>query len=117
NIKWMIDVMGNEFRTVGFIGLYNIDLINKNAEVGIIIGDNNFRGKGIGTEALKLSCDFGFKYLGLRLIYAYILSSNTISLNLFKKNGFKEECIMHNRVFRNGLWHDIYVLTLEKEDV
>ena len=116
NIKWIIESNEEVSKPIGFVGLYNIDLINMNAEIAIIIGDKNYWGHGIGKESLKLVCDFGFKYLRLKLISAQILSTNEASLSLFKKVGFKEEGILKKRVYRNGTWHDIVLIALLLDD-
>ncbi len=116
DVKWIIEISGKNPTPIGFVALYNIDPINKNAESGIVIGEKSFWGKGIGKEALTLSCDVGFKYLNLELIYAFILSSNKASLALYKKIGFKEEGILRKRVYRNGIWHNVISLSLSLEE-
>jgi len=116
DIKWIIESVEETSKPIGFIGLYNIDFINRNTEIAVIIGDKNFRGRGIGEESLKLVCDFAFKYLGLKLISAQILSDNEPSLHLFKKIGFEEEGVLKSRIFRNSIWHDIVLMKLIMEE-
>jgi RimJ/RimL family protein N-acetyltransferase len=116
DIKWIIESREKASSSIGFVGLYNVDLINKNAEIAIILGEREFRGRGIGEESLRLVCGFAFKYLGLNLISAQILSSNQPSLNLFRKIGFKEEGLLKNRIYRNGTWHDIVLMRLLSEE-
>jgi diamine N-acetyltransferase len=115
SIKWAIETLTNPDIPIGFTGLYNINYLNRNAESAIIIGEKNSRGKGIGKEALEIASEFAFKYLNLQLIYANILSSNSPSLNLYKGVGFEEEGVLRKRIYRNGHWHDIVVLSLLKE--
>jgi RimJ/RimL family protein N-acetyltransferase len=48
---------------LGNCGLFAIDSTHRSAEVGIFIGDEAWRGKGYGSEALRLLCDYGFNIL------------------------------------------------------
>jgi len=116
DIKWIIETSDEKPEAIGFVGLYNIDLLNRNAESAIVIGEKSYWGKGMGSESLKLICDFAFNYLGLKLVYAYILSDNEASLNLYKKVGFKEEGVLRKRIFRKGFWHDVILLSIQAED-
>ena len=54
-----------EDKLIGTISLEHIDLINRDAILGIFIGDGNYRNQGYGTEAIKLILDYGFNYLNL----------------------------------------------------
>ncbi|MBP6125246.1 MAG: GNAT family N-acetyltransferase [Leptotrichiaceae bacterium] len=75
---------------LGSVGFNRIDLINKNAELGIMIGKENYYGKGYGKEAINLILDFGFSLLNLKNISLYVFEYNEIAYNLYKKIGFKE---------------------------
>ena len=54
---------------IGNTGIHDIDYINRTATLGIFIGDENYRSKGYGTEAIQLILDFGFNYLNLNNIF------------------------------------------------
>jgi len=43
---------------IGFIRLSNINYIHKNCELGIVIGEEKYRGKGYGEEAIKLIINY-----------------------------------------------------------
>lgn len=58
---------------IGNCGLNKVDHISRKATIGIFIGDKDNRGKGYGSEALKLLLDFGFKYLNLNNIVYKLL--------------------------------------------
>ena len=57
----MIDLTGNNKRyiisttknnlSIGMVGLYGINWIHRTAEVGLYIGEHDFRGKGYATES------------------------------------------------------------------
>lgn len=114
SIKWMIEIKDKPDIAVGFTGLYNIDFTNRNAESAILIGDRSYWGRGIGYESLKLEIDFSFRYLGLELIYAFILQSNKASIKLYEKLGFEKEGVLKKRIYRDNKWNNLILLSLLK---
>lgn len=77
-------------RAVGIVRLMRINLIGRNAVLGIFIGERNDRSRGIGSEAIKLILDFGFNVLNLRNIMLETYSFNEPAIKAFKKCGFQE---------------------------
>jgi RimJ/RimL family protein N-acetyltransferase len=77
---------------VGSIGLKNIDLINKKADLGYWIGEK-YWGRGIATECVRLIIDYAFSSsdLGLREIIAYVFPENKASIRVLEKNGMKKK--------------------------
>ena len=53
---------------IGCISLQNIDHRNRNAFIGIFIGEEENRSKGYGAEAICLILDYGFKTMNLHNI-------------------------------------------------
>ena len=74
---------------IGNCGLMDIDFINRSAELGIFIGEKDYRNKGFGEDATNLMLDFGFNALNLHNIWVKVYSYNEASMNLFRKCGFK----------------------------
>jgi len=74
------------------LGNIKIDPIDKNTlsgEYGIMIGDRNVWGKGIGTEASKIVIDYCFKILNLNQINLGVKKNNIKAINMYEKLGFK----------------------------
>ena len=57
-------------KLIGHVGLYKIDRIAKKTEFGILLSDDESRGKGYGTKATKLMVDYAFHTLGLHKVTA-----------------------------------------------
>ena len=76
---------------IGNIKLGPIDWHNKKSFIGIMIGDQNFWGSGIGTESVKTLVNFSFKKLKLKKIMASCHEENEASKKIFMKSGFKIE--------------------------
>ena len=73
---------------VGNTWLWAIDHRHRKAEMRIVIGDAAARGRGIGTEAIDLTCGRGFSELKLHRIYAYVLATNQVARRAFERAGF-----------------------------
>jgi diamine N-acetyltransferase len=73
--------------TVGAIDLYDLDIKNRRAYVGIMIATPHRR-KGYALQALALIESYCITNLGLHQLAATVAESNTPSLELFLKAGF-----------------------------
>jgi RimJ/RimL family protein N-acetyltransferase len=76
--------------TIGRCLLFNIDHVNRQATLGIVIGEKEFWGKGYGQDAIKLLLDYGFNLLNLNSIMIGTFSFNERAQACFRKVGFKE---------------------------
>ena len=76
---------------IGSISIHNIDHLNRNAFIGIFIGDDECRGKGYGAEAVQLILEYGFKTLNLHNIMLTVYADNCAAIACYKKVGFREE--------------------------
>jgi len=75
---------------VGIISLKNIDLDNKNANLGYWIGEL-YWGNGIASESVALVINHAFSVLGLDEVYAYVYSENRVSMQVLEKNGMTKK--------------------------
>ena len=100
---------------VGCIGLKNINLHDKNAEVGYWLGER-YWGRGYVTEALGLMVRFVFKELRLRRVYAIVHASNQGSIKVLERSGFKREGSFRKACLMGGRWTDVYAYGLLKEE-
>jgi RimJ/RimL family protein N-acetyltransferase len=90
--KGMSELKNNYPVLVGSIGLKNMDLINKKADLGYWIGEE-YWGRGIASECVGLIIDYAFysSDLGLREIIAYVFPENKASIRVLEKNGMKKK--------------------------
>lgn len=109
-------VSTHDDKLLGNISLMDIDRISGTATLGIFIGENENRSKGIGREAISLILDFGFNIQNLNNIDLKVFAFNERAINCYKKVGFKEYGRRHNSKFLNGTYHDeIFMETLKDE--
>ncbi|OCL26085.1 hypothetical protein U472_08700 [Orenia metallireducens] len=91
---------------IGQIDFVNLDLKNGYGELGVVIGDNKNLGKGLGSEALNLIVDFGFKELRLNRVELVCWEYNKRAQRAYEKLGFTKEGIRRQKRYRNGRYYD-----------
>ncbi len=89
---------------IGNISLTNIDKFSKFAELGILIGDKKYWGKGIGLKAVVTMVDYGFKVLNLNRIE--IGTYNPIAKKIFIEAGFFLEGESKSKFMINNKYYD-----------
>lgn len=75
---------------IGDIYLKNIDLTKRSCELGIHMVNDQYKGKGYGSEAIKLMAEYAFSDMGLDTVWVKILIRNHRSKQAFLKAGFIE---------------------------
>ena len=100
---------------IGNIKLGPINWIHRNGDIGILIGDKDYWGKGYATEAIDLIIKYAFKVLGLHKLTAGSISSNKGSVKAFMNNNFEIEGVRKKHVFINGSYVDATLLGLINE--
>jgi ribosomal-protein-alanine N-acetyltransferase len=74
-----------------FIGTIKVGPVNfkySTAEVGLLIGNSNYWGRGIATESIRLASDDARRVFNLRRLTAGAYESNLGSVKAFLANGF-----------------------------
>lgn len=105
-----------ENKPIGTVTLAHIDYKNQNAEAGILIGEKDYRGKGLAKQALNLVIDYGFNELNLNRIYLHLLETNQSALRLYESLGFKREGLLRNHQYKQGRFCNVIVMGLLKDE-
>ena len=103
-------------KLIGSYGLEIKDNVSRRIHVGGFIGDKEDRGKGYGTEALKLISKYCFEILNAESLYSGIFSFNEASLKAAKKAGYTVIGKYRNAYYYAGKFHDEYCIEMIKED-
>jgi len=106
-------------KTDQFIGtakIGSIDWNSKTADLGIMIGEKRYWGRGIATDVFTVLCTYVFSKLQFRKLTGGCLGSNIAMIKCFKKIGFKKEGTRKKQFFLGGKIedHEIYGLLKEK---
>lgn len=92
NKNFFLSIFNDKGTHVGNINLSHIDLRNRKAILGIIMG-KKFEGKGYAAHACKLVIRHAFEVLNLHKIYLTVNVENKKAIALYEKLGFVKEGI------------------------
>ena len=99
NIAFIIKYKEN---FAGVTYFHSVNYETKSADWGIYIYDENMRGKGLGSKALKKSIKYAFDVLGFEKLYLDVLSTNEPAKRVYMNHGF-EYCGEENGFIRMKL--------------
>lgn len=110
----MFVVETSDSKAVGVVGLTSIDPVNRHAEFSCYIAPNSQK-KGLGTKALKTLFDYGFKVLGLNLIWGETFDGNPAA-KAFEKIGMTRHGTRPDFYFRDGKFINAHLYGVRRED-
>jgi RimJ/RimL family protein N-acetyltransferase len=104
--------------TIGSCQLKNINTHHRSAELQIRVGNRDFYGRGMGTDAIRQLINFGFTTLDLHRISLQVFSTNIRAIRAYEKNGFLREGLMREAAYINEEWVDVLLMgLLNKSDL
>lgn len=108
NQKYVIELIDTNI-IIGYTNLVSIDWKNRSAYTGLLIGDGNYRGKGLGVESVMTMMRYAFDELGLQNLDTEIIENNFLSLKTYVDNcGWIIQGTKKGWYFRNGKrWNKI----------
>ena len=113
-LRLMIDLKDTK-ETVGTIDLYDFDLRNGKAGVGILI-DEPYRRQQYALQTLEILRSYAFSFLNLHQLYSYIAVSNSASRRLFEKAGYTKVGILKDWIRRGIEFEDVVMAQLINEE-
>jgi len=99
---------------LGNIKLEPID--GKKATIGLLIGNKNYWGKGIGQEAMSLALDYAFAMLGICELNLGVASEHLTAIRLYEKLGFRIEKINKGGCQFGGRSHDQLIMVKTRDE-
>jgi RimJ/RimL family protein N-acetyltransferase len=94
---------------VGEALLWGIDLHNRNAHLGLTLRPA-FRGKGMGTDIVRVLCRYGFAVRGLNRLQVDTLAGNEAMIGAAVRAGFVREGTLRSEGWVNGSFADLAIL-------
>lgn len=77
----------------------------------------DYWGRGITTQAVKLVVSYGIKNLDIVRLQAGVLANNPASMRVLEKAGFTKEGILRNNIIKNGIIMDEHIYGIIKTDI
>ena len=97
---------------VGLVTLHHVDREVGQAELGKLIGETAYRGKGAAQEATHLLVAYGFEHLGLNRIYLRTMDGNLKNIKINEQLGFNFEGVLRQAARVNGSLGDVIQMAM-----
>jgi RimJ/RimL family protein N-acetyltransferase len=101
---------------IGSCGIFDTDTKNRSAELGIVIGEKDYWGKGYGTDAVQTLLRFAFGEVNLNRVYLQVFAYNQRAIRSYEKCGFRHEGTARQAQFREGRYHDVHIMAILFEE-
>ena len=97
---------------IGNVGLHAIDWKNRNAELGIVIGEKPYWGQGYGTDAVHTMLSLAFREMNLHRVFLRVDADNTRGIRCYEKVGFQHEGTLREVGFRESEYFDQHMMSI-----
>lgn len=106
-----------EDRPIGYVTLFDLDQVNRKAELALMIGERSVWGHGFAKETLRIllrhamssTTDGG---LGMHKVYLAVFAENTAARRAYTSCGFHEDGTLRDDMYRDGVWHDQILMSV-----
>jgi len=106
----------DEDRVIGFSVLEGFDWHARSVWVAIGIGEPEYRGKGLGTDAMNIVARYAFQQLNLNRINLTVFGYNPRAIRSYEKIGFVHEGSERQWLNREGQRWDLLYMGLLRSD-
>ena len=101
---------------IGITALTDLNMWAHHAEIGINLSNPDYRGKGYGSEVMRLTMHYGFEQFNLNRIYLNVMSFNTRAIRLYEKLGFVHEAREREMFYHDGQYFDQIVMGILRSE-
>lgn len=110
-------VQAHDATLIGTVSLMHIEARSRRAELGrVLIGHPDYRGRGCGTEMIRLALEYGFDHLNLNKIVCEALVRNERAVAAYGRVGFRVEGTLKDHVYKRGAFADVRLMALFQAD-
>jgi [ribosomal protein S5]-alanine N-acetyltransferase len=103
-------------KLIGYIAFNHIQWANAIAGIGLVIGEKEYWGKDVGTEAVALFLDYGFNELSFFKITGSMFHVNVGSWRVAEKVGMTREIVLKKQAYVRGEYVDEYQYSMFKDE-
>ena len=112
DIVFAIETLAGEH--VGLAGMHQINYRHGTALTGTILGATDSRGRGYGTDAVRVRTRYAFEVLGLRMLTSEVFAENAASLKVLQRAGYREVARIPRRYWKRGAFREVVLLVAER---
>ncbi|MDP9233104.1 MAG: GNAT family N-acetyltransferase [Actinomycetota bacterium] len=113
DVNFAIEVDG---KLIGMVALFRVDTTARTSELGIVIGERDYWGKGYGQDAIRTVVDYGFRHRNYQRVWLTVTDTNDRALNAYKRCGFAEEGRLRQHVWNDGAHRDVVCMGVLREE-
>ncbi|MBR1156120.1 GNAT family N-acetyltransferase [Bradyrhizobium sp. JYMT SZCCT0428] len=95
---------------IGLLQLADMHPVHRSAELIIRIGEEFNRGRGAGSEAVRLATNFAFNDRNLQRVWLRVFADNARAIRAYEKAGLQVEGRLRRACFIDGKWVDEIVM-------
>lgn len=101
---------------VGIAGVYERDMFNRWAELGLVIGIEEGRRSHVGGNTLLALADYALRDIGLHRVQGAVKGSNLPALALMARLGMAEEGVLRDARWESGHFVDLHLYGMTEDD-
>jgi|TARA_B110000037_G_scaffold222702_1_gene298990 RimJ/RimL family protein N-acetyltransferase len=115
-LQLMIIDKENPELVLGIVSVQKIDFINSNADISLVIGEEEARDLKCAHEVMGLIIKHSFETLNLhKITLGYKETLKFWGIFLMKRFGFEQEGELKEQMYKDGKYHNIILLGLTRE--
>jgi RimJ/RimL family protein N-acetyltransferase len=103
----VVELASNEL--AGDAVLWGLDQHNRYAHLGLALRPAS-RGRGLGTDVVRVLCRYGFETRGLHRLQVETLADNEAMIRAATQTGFTREALLRQAAWVNGAFADEVIL-------
>ena len=101
--------------TIGTTALTEFNDYHGVANLGVVIGDKNYWGKGVATEVITALVNHVFENLNIFSISAEVEEGNIPMMKALEKVGFKQDGLFESARVKNGKRINVHHFSIVKQ--
>ena len=101
---------------IGNARISSIDYNHSKCSFGRFIGNVGYRGKGLGSEVLRLIQYHCFLRLNLNRVSTVVFTDNIPSIKSNEKAGMVEEGVLRQSIYHKGEFRDVISFAMTRKD-
>ncbi|MCL5097384.1 MAG: GNAT family N-acetyltransferase [Candidatus Omnitrophica bacterium] len=107
---------GTKWMPIGTCGFHGINWRDSHAEMGILIGEKKYWGKGYGQEAMTLLMSHGFDTLNLHRLELKVFEDNPRAIHAYEKIGLVHEGRLRQAEYSDGAYKDVLLMGMLRSE-
>lgn len=113
---WFAVVRKEDDQIIGETGLLRMFPAWGTTDMSIIIADEECRGKGYGTETMRLMLDYAFGYMNFNRVAIGVVGFNDAALRFYERVGFVQEGIQEEGYYCHFAYSDFIMMRILRRE-